>query len=76
MELTIRDIPSEVEAALNAKARESGRSVNDIAVEALSAIGSAARKRDLGAVAGTWDDDPAVDEVRRAHEQVDENLWR
>ncbi len=80
MQYTIRNVPEPVDAALRRSAREQGKSLNDIAVEALargSGVGERrCRRRDLGDIAGTWRNDPAFDRALAAQDTVDEELWR
>ena len=78
MELTLRNIPSELGQALRAKARAEGRSIDEVAVEALAAAvtGRPAKKRDLSDIAGTWVEDPVSDEIRREHERIDPDPWK
>jgi plasmid stability protein len=76
---TIRGVPLSVDRALRTRARREGRSLNDIALEALRAwVGEGAgarRYEDLDDLVGTWEEDPAFDAAVRAQDQVDESLW-
>jgi len=81
-QITIRNLPPEVEQRLRLEARRSGTSLNKTVIRLLNeATGVEPRcgpKRDLSSVAGQWDDQQ-VDEFQRATEifgQVDEELWR
>jgi hypothetical protein len=38
--------------------------------------GKSAKKRDLGDVAGTWQDDPEFDEAIADQDTIDEEMWR
>jgi len=81
MQYTLRNIPPALDAALRRKAREEGRSLNQVAVEALMrALGlggeEPVRHRDLADVAGTWDADPAVDDALEDQRRIDPELWR
>ena len=80
MQYTIRGIPGAVDGALRERARASGKSLNETAVDALtegSGMDGAPRKRlDLGDIAGTWKADKAVDSALADQDQVDEDLWR
>jgi hypothetical protein len=78
MQYTIRNIPKQLDQALRRKARAQRRSLNEVALEALSlgtGIGvngnSPTKKRDLSDIAGTWVEDPAFDEVRAEHERIE-----
>ena len=62
------------------RAQEQGKSLNEIAIEALARgagiSGERTRKRDLSDIVGTWQNDPAFDEAIAAQDTVDEDLWR
>ncbi len=77
---TIRDVPSKVDGALRRKAKREGKSLNQVAVEALTlAVGLAEERptyHDLDHLAGTWVTDPEFDAAVRAQDQVDPELWR
>lgn len=80
MQYTIRGIPASVDAALRARAKATGKSLNEAAVEALTegagVTDSARKRRDLADVAGSWKPEKAVDDALAAQDQVDEALWR
>jgi plasmid stability protein len=80
MQYTLRNIPSNLDKALRQRARLEGRSLNDVAVEALmrgaGVSEEAVRHRDLDGIAGTWIDDPAFDEAMRDQDRIDEDLWK
>jgi plasmid stability protein len=80
MQYTIRNIPSSLDAALRQRAHEQGKSLNEIAIEALARgagiSGERIRKRDLSDIVGTWQEDPAFDEAIADQDKVDEEMWR
>jgi len=82
MQYTIRQVPKAVDKALRAKAKAEGKSLNEVAVEALkTGLGLDDRnvpKRDLAFLVGTLmpEDAKAMDEARELFEQVDEDAWR
>ena len=80
MQYTIRGIPPAVDEAIRERARAEGKSINDIAVAALTeGIGLGAEdvvRRDLSDVAGTWVDEADVNAAIAAQDQVDESLWK
>lgn len=80
MQYTIRGIPAAVDDALREKARRSGKSLNEAAVDALTEgaglKGVPRRRRDLSDVAATWKADKALEAALAAQDQIDENLWR
>jgi len=73
-------VPDYLDEALRVKAREQGKSLNEVAVEALArgfGLGDAqVRQRDLSDVAGNWRRDPAFDRAIAAQDTVDEEMWR
>jgi hypothetical protein len=80
MQYTIRNVPDYLDAALRVSAREQGKSLNEVAVEALArGFGLADAQvcqRDLSDVAGSWRKDPAFDRAIAAQDTVDEEMWR
>ncbi len=77
---TIRDVPSRVDGVLRRKARREGKSLNQVAVEALTLAAGLAEERptyhDLDHLAGTWVADPEFDAAVQAQDEVDTELWR
>ena len=80
MQYTIRNIPDILDEALRRTARERGKSLNEIAIEALARgagiTQERSRQRDLSDIAGTWRKDPAFDSALAAQDTVDEEMWR
>jgi len=80
MQYTIRRIPHSVDNAIRERARRTGKSLNEAAVEALAeAAGVSAapqKRRDLGDIAGTWRADKAVDAALADQDRMDPSLWR
>lgn len=80
MQYTIRNVPKEVDKALRERARREGRSLNEVAIEALTRAlaldGHHEVQRDLADVAGTWVEDPATDEALAAQRAIDPELWK
>jgi hypothetical protein len=73
--LQIQNIPRQIDEALRARAQAEGKTVDQVALEAIeSGLGlsaSGGKQRDLSDIAGTWVEDPIFDEVRRSHEAID-----
>jgi hypothetical protein len=80
MQYTLRDIPQAVDSELRRRAKDEGKSLNTIAIEALirgAGLGETpVRHRDLGDIAGTWQEDPDFDQAISDQDQIDEPLWR
>ena len=84
MQYTIRNIPKEVDRVLRRRARQQGRSLNDVLVEALSAAAGVngvklpkVKRIDLSDIAGTWVEDPEFDKFLEEKEQIDDpEMWR
>ncbi|MCZ7686731.1 MAG: hypothetical protein M5U28_51475 [Sandaracinaceae bacterium] len=80
MQYTLRNILPEVDQALRRRAKEEGRSLNEVAVDALKRalgiISEPVRRRDLGDVAGQWTEDPEADEALEDQRRIDPDLWR
>ena len=80
MQYTIRRIPKAVDAAIRRRAKQEGKSLNEVAVKALAdGLGVSEQRRprrDLTGIAGSWRDDRATEEALAAQDQVDEELWK
>ena len=80
MQYTVRGIPATLDKALRQRARAEGKSLNEIAVEALAeglgfGKGGVAR-RDVSDIAGTWAKERAVERALAAQDRVDKALWK
>jgi len=81
MQYTIRNVPNSLDAALRRTARERGKSLNEVAIEALArgagvTVETPRRQRDLDDIAGTWRKDPAFDRALAAQDAIDKEMWR
>jgi hypothetical protein len=80
MQYTLRNVPPQLDEALRAKAREEGKSLNEVTLEALlvgaGLVGQPVRHRDLSDIAGSWVSDTATDEALSEQRQIDPELWR
>ena len=79
MQYTIRNVPETLDDALRRVARERGKSLNEVAIEALARgagiTQDRSRQRDLRDIAGTWRKDPAFDAALAAQDTIDEEMW-
>jgi hypothetical protein len=80
MQYTLRDIPPPLDSELRRRAKEEGKSLNAVAVEALLRGAGLSdmpiRQRDLSDIAGTWQEDPEFDQAIADQDRVDDHLWR
>jgi plasmid stability protein len=80
MQYTIRNISTVVDRALRERARREGKSLNEVAIEALArgldVEGHPVRRRDLGAIAGSWVRDREIDRALDEQRRIDPDLWR
>jgi plasmid stability protein len=80
MQYTLRKVPDFLDAALRRRAREQGRSLNEVAIEALArglgVDGEREPQRDLRDIAGTWRKDRAFDRALAAQDAIDLEMWR
>ena len=80
MQYTIRGIPEAVDEAIRERAQAEGKSLNEVAVEALAdGLGLGPTdivRRDLSDVAGTWKADRAVEAALADQDRVDPDLWK
>lgn len=77
---TIRNVPDVVDRSLRKKARETGKSFNQVALDALSLGAGEAPlpKRDLSEVVGSLSEKEAerMDAEVRRQRQIDPDLWK
>ncbi|MSP62287.1 MAG: hypothetical protein EXR72_18540 [Myxococcales bacterium] len=80
LQYTIRSIPLPVDQSLRRRARRLGRSLNDVALEALARAAGVeaepARYGDLDRFFGSWVEDPAIDRALAAQRRIDPALWK
>lgn len=80
MQYTIRGIPPEVDRAMRARAKASGKSLNELAVaaltEAVGLAGQPVKRRNLRDLVGTWKPDAELLEALAEQDRVDEEMWR
>ena len=80
MQYTLRGIPAALDEAIRERAKTEGKSLNEVAVEALAdGLGLGDEdivRRDLSDVVGTWRKEAAVDAAVAAQDRVDEGLWK
>jgi hypothetical protein len=80
MQYTIRNVPDYLDAALRGTARQQGKSLNEVALEALARGAGLnehqCRQRNLDDIAGSWRKDPAFESAIAAQDAIDEEMWR
>jgi hypothetical protein len=80
MQYTLRKIPAEVDKALRRRARKEGRSLNEVAVEALSRGAGveavAAKNHDLDFAIGSWVEDAEFDRAIKDQRKIDVDMWK
>ena len=79
MQYTIRNVPPELDRAIKARAKQLGRSVNQVALELLAqAFGKPLRHRNLRRMPGAWSAKEAeeFDRFLEEHRQIDEEQWK
>jgi hypothetical protein len=80
MQYTIRNIPNALDESLRKAARVQGKSLNEIAIEALARgagiTGEPRQQRDLGDIAGTWRKDAAFDRALADQDTIDKEMWK
>ena len=80
MQYTIRNVPDTLDEALRKAARQRGKSLNEVAIEALARgagiVGESRPQRDLGDIAGTWHNDAAFDRALAGQDTIDEEMWQ
>lgn len=77
---TLRGISQDLDNALRERAERYGRSLNDVALEALERglglTSEPSRHHDLDHLAGTWVEDPEFNRAIEEMDRVDGELWR
>lgn len=80
MQYTIRGIPAPVDRALRDRSAREGKSLNEVAIEALERgldiEAEPIQRRDLSAIAGTWIQDREVEKALDDQRKIDPELWR
>lgn len=78
MQYTIRNISPQLDHALKARAKRAGKSVNEIALEALAqSVGLPVRRRVLSPMPGAWSkrEAAAFDALLDEQRVIDRELW-
>jgi len=79
LQYTLRDIPPALDRALRERAEREGKSLNQVAREALRrGVGLPEQEQlshDLDHLIGTWQDDPGFDEAIAQQDKVDPTVW-
>jgi plasmid stability protein len=79
MQDTIRNVPKELDRAIKARAKQLGKSVNQLALEALSrALGVPVRRRNLREMPGAWSEREAkaFDRFLDDQRKIEAELWK
>ncbi len=80
MQYTLRNVPQRLDELMRQKAREQDKSLNEVAIDALSRAfeltGEPLKHRDLGDIAGTWETDREVDRALADQRRIEPELWR
>lgn len=73
---TIRSVPAALDAVLREKAKRQHKSLNQVALEALSGgAGVESRYSDLDGFFGSWIADEAVDRALEDQRRIDKGIW-
>ena len=79
MQYTLRNIPDGLDAEIRRRSRLENRSINDVAVQAMTRgmgmAGGMLRQRDLAGLAGRWKEDPEFDAAIADQDTIDQELW-
>jgi len=80
MQYTVRNVPKRLDAAVRRTAREQGKSLNEVIIEALTrgagVSGERTRQRDLSDIAGSWREGPVFDSAVADQDVIQAELWR
>lgn len=80
MQYTLRNVPEQLDREIREEARETGKSINQVVLgrllQAFGLTSKPPRHRDLGEFAGSWIEDPVVDDALDAQRAIDHDLWQ
>ena len=79
MQYTVRGVSRQLDSALKAEAKRLGKSVNQVALEALAgSVGQPLKRRSLREMPGAWSKAEAktFDKFLAGQRKVDDELWR
>ena len=79
LQYTLRNVPPEVDQALRKRAREEGKSLNEVALATLQRaldVGVTKTPINLEGIVGTWVEDPEFDRAMEDQRRIDPELWR
>lgn len=77
---TLRAIPDAIDSTLRHRAKNEGKSLNAVAIEALARglelDAKVVQHTDLDGLIGSWQEDPLFDRAVADFERVDEEAWK
>jgi hypothetical protein len=80
MQYTLRKIPRDLDKTLRRKAKQEGKSLNEVALEAMmrgANVGGGPKKfHDMDFAIGTWVEDPEFDKIMQEQDQIDPEMWK
>lgn len=79
MTLTLANIPRELDQVLRERALSEGKSVDEVALNAIRAglgLVTTRKSRDLSEFVGSWIEDPEVDAALKDQDRIDPELWK
>lgn len=80
MQYTVRGISEALDRAIRQRAHAEGKSLNEVAVEALAEGLGLGRddiaRRDVGDIVGTWAKDSAAEAAFAEQDRIDDSLWQ
>ncbi len=79
MQYTLRNVPPDLDRALKARAKQLGKSVNQLALETLAeSLGQRVRRRSFREMPGAWSKQEAArfDKFLEEHRAIDDELWK
>lgn len=79
MQYTIRNVPPDLDKAIKARAKRLGKSVNQVALEALAnVVERLVQRRSLRDMPGAWSKSEAerFDRFLNEHRSIEDELWK
>jgi predicted nucleotidyltransferase len=79
IQYTLRNVPPGLDRALRQRAKQLSRSLNEVAIEAMTRGAGVAHapveQDDIDFLFGSWVEDPDVDQALTDQRKVDPDLW-
>lgn len=76
MQYTVRNIPEATDRQLRSRAAQTGKSLNEVILDALNQNAGAFENPDFDFLFGSWVEDSRIDKALADQRKIDRELWR